>query len=162
MLDTNDDGSIQLSEIVRHYANVYNVLSRSDQEAKGFTWTPVDYETEIARRYDIDGNGKLTREEAKEWVFCFAPFFTNIQTDAPTVVDVTPTAASVTPMYVTPVNVTSTVSHQKCDITERGLRDQIAQLKTQIDAAATEKQDMINKNATLVKTVQNLTTLKVN
>jgi len=35
---------------------------------------------EIKRRYDIDGNDALTFEEAREWVFCFAPFLDVFET----------------------------------------------------------------------------------
>lgn len=47
----------------------------------GFDWTPEEYVKEIARRYDIDNNDYLTLEEAKEWVFCLAPFFDELDTN---------------------------------------------------------------------------------
>lgn len=41
---------------------------------KGFTMTPVEHMEEIRRRYDICNDKVITRDEGKEWVFCFAPF----------------------------------------------------------------------------------------
>ena len=36
--------------------------------------TPKEHTKEIIRRYDINNDKTLTYEEAKEWVYCFAPF----------------------------------------------------------------------------------------
>ena len=36
--------------------------------------TPKEHTKEIVRRYDINNDKTLTYEEAKEWVYCFAPF----------------------------------------------------------------------------------------
>lgn len=41
----------------------------------GFDWSTEEYLREISRRYDINQNERLTIDEAKEWVFCLAPFF---------------------------------------------------------------------------------------
>ena len=72
----DDNGNIPLFEIEKHYATAYNKMDTEKRKKRGFTWTPPEYKVEIARRYDIDGYGDLTHDEAREWVFCFQKYLT--------------------------------------------------------------------------------------
>ena len=71
VLYTDSDGRIELTEMIKKYTELYDLMSGT----KGFNLTPTDYGREMGRRYDINGAGRLTYEEAQEWVFCLAPFF---------------------------------------------------------------------------------------
>lgn len=49
-------------------------MSPPERQLKGFWWTPAEYRIEITRRYDVDLDQILRNNEAREWVYCFAPF----------------------------------------------------------------------------------------
>ena len=46
---------------------------------KGFHKTPEEHATEVRRRYDLNDSGALAFGDAKEWVFCFAPFLEDFE-----------------------------------------------------------------------------------
>ena len=77
-LETDGDGKIQMTDVKRMYLMLSDAMKGVNC---GFDWTPEDYVKEIARRYDIDNNGFLCLEEAKEWIFCLAPFFDELDTN---------------------------------------------------------------------------------
>ena len=70
----DDDGRLAMSEIEEVYKDILAEYPNCD----GFERNVSKFMAEVKRRYDINNNGFLTLEEARELCFCFAAFLKDL------------------------------------------------------------------------------------
>lgn len=78
--------TVDLTTIHNAYRQTYNRLKDNGDNVrlKSFKWKPADFKKEIRRRYQVDEDGKLAKNNANELLFCLVGYlFENKQVDAP-------------------------------------------------------------------------------